>query len=217
MVINQPAFIMLPVNLKAMSQLKPFLLFLLVLSSGFNLQIGKPYLTKWVITKGCSLKVEGSTNINKFSCVIANYCRPDTLTFYKNSITGPLKISGCLQLDVQDFDCHNLVMTADLRKTLKAKDFPKLIIRFISLNRYPDFNNQSDVKGIVTIELAGTAKLFEVDYRVIPDGAKSLTLIGIRKVKFSDFNIVPPRKIGGLIQTNNDLNVEFNLRLKVLD
>jgi len=161
-----------------MSQLKPFLLFLLILLSGFNLPISKPYTNKWVITKGCSLKVGGSTNINKFSCVIANYCSPDTLTFYKPNTTGSLKISGCLQLDVQDFDCHNLVMTADLRKTLKAKDFPKLNIKFINLNRYPDFNNKSDIKGMVTIELAGIAKLFEVDYRVIPDGDKSVTLNG---------------------------------------
>jgi len=108
-------------------------------------------------------------------------------------------------------------MTADLRKTLKVKEFPKLIIRFINLSRYPDFNNPSDIKGMVTIELAGTAKQFEVNYRFIPDGTKSLTLIGSRAIKFSDFNIVPPRKIGGLIQTNNDLNVEFNLQLKVLD
>ena len=200
-----------------MNQLKPFLLFLFVLLSGFTIQSSKSYSTKWVINKTSSLKVGGSTNINKFSCKIANYSVPDTLTFYKNNTTGYLKISGCLQLDVNDFDCHNKVMTSDLRKTLKAKEFPKLIIRFMSLNRYPDFDNPSDVKGTVTIELAGVQKLFEVDYKVIPDGAKSLTLIGSRELKFSDFKIVPPRKIGGMIQTKNNLNVEFNLGLKVLD
>jgi hypothetical protein len=51
----------------------------------------------------------------------------------------------------------------------------------------------------------------------VPAGANVINLVGTRKVNFSDFNLVPPRKIGGMIQTNNELDVEFNLRLKVLD
>ncbi len=180
--------------------------------------MGKPYLTRWVITKGCYLKVLGSTNVNKFGCVIANFYKPDTLTFYKVTNSESLKMTGSLKLDVQNFDCLNLVMTADLRKTLKAKDFPHLIIRFISLTRYPDLNDQSNlVKGTVTIELAGITRQFQVDYRFISDEAKSLTLIGNQKINFSDFKIIPPRKIGSLIQTNDELDVEFKLKLKALD
>jgi hypothetical protein len=109
-------------------------------------------------------------------------------------------------------------MTRDLQKTLKAKTFPKLIIRFISLNRYPRFNNQTDaISGVVTIELAGVTKQYEVDYKFVSDGAQFLTLIGTRRVNFSDFNLIPPRKMGGMIQTFNELNVEFNLKMKVLD
>ena len=200
-----------------MSQLKLFLLFFLTICSGFQLGNRKPYLVKWVINKACYLKVGGQTNVNKFSCVITNYSKPDTLTFYKNN-TESFKITGSIQLDVQNFNCHNPVMTADLRKTLKAKDFPKLTIRFISLNKYPRFNNLvNTITGIVSIELAGITKRYDVDYRFISDGTKSLTLIGSQQVNFSDFNIVPPRKLGGMIKTNNELNVEFNLKMKVLE
>jgi hypothetical protein len=199
-----------------MRYLKSISFLLLVLLSAFTLQTSKSLVTQLVITKGASLNVAGSTNINKFSCSIANYDKPDTLKLYKYN-TEPVKISGELQLDVQAFDCHNVIMTSDLRKTLKAKEFPKLIIHFINLSKYPDFNHLSDVKGMVTIELAGTSKLFEVNYKFIPDGARAVTLLGSRDVKFSDFNLTPPRKIGGMIQTNNDLKVEFNLRLKILE
>lgn len=70
---------------------------------------------------------------------------------------------------------------------------------------------------MVYIELAGVNKRFEVDYRYKPEGANSATLIGTRKINFSDFNLVPPRKIGGMIQTHNELNVEFNLKVRVLN
>jgi hypothetical protein len=196
---------------------KPLLLVLMVLISGFSFRHNKPYLSKWVISKGCSLKVGGSTNVNKFTCVIADYYRPDTLTFYKGSPTEGIRITGVMKLDVQTFDCHNPVMTGDLRKTLKSKEFPKLTIQFINLSRYPEKDREDAVKGAVNIELAGVNKRFDVDYKFRPEGGKEATLIGTRKINFSDFNLVPPRKIGGMIQTNNELNVEFNLKVRVLN
>lgn len=200
-----------------MIRFKPLLIVFIVLLSGFNLSDSKPYLTKWVISKGCSLKVGGSTNVNKFSCVITNHSKPDTLTFYKGASAEAIKIEGSMRLDVQNFDCHNPMMTNDLRKTLKSKEFPDLIIRFINLSRYPKNDKNDAVKGAVTIELAGVTKRFDVDYKFIPEGPHSATLIGIRQVHFSDFNIVPPRKIGGMIKTNNELAVEFNLKVRVLN
>lgn len=200
-----------------MRQFKPILLFLIVLLSGFSLETERLHSARWVITKGSSLKVGGNTNINTFICIIANYSRPDTLTFNKNKSAQSVKASGALKLSIQEFDCHNRVMTADLRKALKAKEYPNLIIRFLSLSRYPDLNGSQTVKGMVTIELAGTAKQFEVDYKVIPGEENSLKLIGTRAVRFSDFNITPPRKMGGMVQAKNDLNVEFNLNLRVLN
>lgn len=200
-----------------MKALKFTLLTLLFLSSGFVQQADKPAVVRWVITRGCSLTVAGSTNVNKFTCAIPSYSRPDTITLGRAGATGNLRMTGNVRLDVQDFDCRNQMMTADLRKTLKSKLFPKMNIRFISLAKYPDMSSRTDLKGVVEIELAGVTKVFDVNYRITPDGSRDLTLVGTRQVKFSDFNIVPPRKLGGMIQTNNELAVEFNLRLKVLN
>ncbi len=191
---------------------------LLIGMSAFNMQVSKPHLTRWVITKGCFLKVGGSTNVNKFNCVIANYCTPDTLSLYKGNSGEPLKLLGNVKLDVRKFDCHNPVMTGDLRKTLKVKEYPNLVIRFLSLSKYPDDNATTELlTGVVTIELAGATRRFNVAYKLIKNGPNSLIMVGNRQVNFSDFNIVPPRKIGGMIQTNNELDVEFNLNVKILN
>lgn len=189
-----------------------------VLLSAFSSQVEKQQVIKWVVMKGGSLNVDGSTNINKFNCVISNYAKSDTITIYKTPSKAPLPLSGAIHLDVQNFDCHNPVMTSDLRKTLKVKQFPKLSIRFLNLSNYPNLNNRQDIiKGAVVIELAGVAKRFEVDYKIISIGEQVINLIGSRQVNFSDFNIIPPRKIGGMIQTNNELSVVFNLRMRVID
>lgn len=192
-----------------------FYMFIMSFSSGF--QVNKPNVTKWVITHGSSLKVDGSTNVNKFSCAILNYSKPDTISV-KRSSNQPVELHGNIQLDVQNFDCRNPVMTADLRKTLKAKEFPKLIVRFLSMSKYPDSDKgQETTKGTVAIELAGVSKGFEVDYKVVSAEGDYLNFEGSRKVTFSDFNLTPPRKLGGMIRTNNELSVVFNLKMRVIN
>ena len=191
------------------------LAYLFIIFSAF-VPPGHSVITRWVIVNGCSLKVDGSTNVNNFSCAISNYNKPDTILVTRN--VNPVQLNGNIQLDVQYFDCHNGIMTADLRKTLKAKEFPKLIIRFLNISRYPDADSrQSVTKGAVFIELAGVSRRFDVDYKVVSADNNNINLVGSRVVNFSDFNISPPRKLGGMIRTKNELSVEFNLRLKVLN
>jgi hypothetical protein len=110
------------------------------------------------------------------------------------------------------------MMTSDLRKTLKAKVYPKLTIAFEDLSSYPDpARSGTAITGFVTIELAGAVKRFEVDYQYVMTGNNNLRLIGSKKVNFSDFNIDPPKRLGGMIKTNNELNVEFMLNIKILN
>ncbi len=178
-----------------------------------------PKVTRWVISKNGSLQVKGSTNVNTFSCVISNYATPDTITVVKIKPNDTsISLNGEIGLNVQSFDCHHPMMTADLRKTLKAKEFPKLYIRFINLSRLPVLLTQQElIKGWVEIELANKTKLIQVDYKIYKDAQKTIHLIGNRNVNFTDFNLVPPRKLGGMIQTNNLLNIEFHLQLKNLN
>jgi hypothetical protein len=188
------------------------LLYLFLIISGFG---PKTIIKRWVVVNGCALKVDGSTNINSFSCAIVNYGNPDTIVVYRNP-NQPVVLRGEIRLPVGQFDCRNPIMTADLRKTLKANKFPHLAIRFLSIKDYPEANITS-TRGGVTIELAGVSKTYDVDYKVIQSERNYISLVGIRDVNFSDFNISPPTRIGGMIKTKNQLNVVFNLKVKVLD
>lgn len=178
---------------------------------GFN-SYGK---IKWIVLNHGSLRVNGSTNINNFSCIVSDNQPFDTLTCIINK-DASVTMNGEISLDIFSFDCHNPLMTADLRKTLKAKEYPKMKIQFLSLNRYPEMKGtQEDINGLVKIELSGITKTYEVNYKFSLDDKKLLVLVGDRKVMFSDFYLIPPRKLGGIIRVNDELDVEFNLRIKV--
>jgi hypothetical protein len=99
--------------------------------------------TKWLISESSSLSVNGSTNIDKFSCDIPNCDQSDTLTVRKSE--KGIVLTGSINPAVLSFDCHKKMMTRDLQKTLQAK---------------------------------------------------VIHLLGSRNLDFSDFNLVPPRKLG---------------------
>lgn len=201
-----------------MSALLKSLLLFVSLYTAFWRPAGKSPVVKWVLGKDCTLKVNGSTNINKFSCIIPDYPKPDTLTIYGPDQNESVQITGSMVLDVQSFDCHNQMMTKDLRKTLKQKEFPKIRISFINLSKYPDRGGEAElIKGAVNIELAGIKKKFNINYKTIPNGKAKLTLIGSQTINFSDFDIVPPRKLGGMIKTNDMLSAEFVLKVNILN
>jgi hypothetical protein len=168
--------------------------------------------TKWLISESSSLSVKGSTNVNKFTCDIPN-CDQDTLTIWKSD--KEIKISGSISPDVLSFDCHKAMMTRDLRKTLKAKKYPKLHIRFLSLNELPQLSGKPvTINGKVEIEIAGIKKFYQVDYRISVDTGKVIHLLGSKDLNFSDFKLIPPRKLGGMIKTKDQLTVAFNLNMK---
>ena len=172
---------------------------------------------KWVVAENSTLRVNGTTNINKFSCEILAYDQTDTLTVFKNKTNNEVVLSGMVNLSIESFDCHNMIMTHDLRKTLKQKEFPMMHIKFLSLNKLPDLTSQPEqITGIVNIELAGVSKRFEVNYQISSDAQKIIHLLGSRDINFTDFNLTPPNKLGGMIRTDDKLSVDFHLKIKTL-
>jgi hypothetical protein len=169
---------------------------------------------KWLISETSCLSVNGSTNINKFTCDIPN-CDQDTLTIWKSD--KGVKLSGSINPTVLSFDCHKAMMTKDLRKTLQAKKYPKLHIRFLSLNELPELSGKPiPINGLVEIEIAGIKKLYEINYSISEDTGKVIHLLGSKDLNFSDFELIPPRKLGGMIKTKDQLTVAFNLNMKTI-
>lgn len=190
---------------------------LLFSTENFTLwKAGKPNrLSKWVISKTSSLTINGSTNINRFSCAIRHYPKTDTISIAEDAMDKRLLLSGSINLEVANFNCANQVMTKQLRKTLKSAEFPYLTITFLSIKEVPSINQKRDIKGWVELALAGVKKRFEIVYQFKMDGQRML-LTGNQAINFSDFKLLPPRAVGRLISVNDQLNVAFYLQMEAV-
>jgi hypothetical protein len=166
--------------------------------------------TRWMINGRSSLTVNGSTNVNKFSCEIRGYDKTDIMVVSKTN--NDIILSGSIRLNILSFDCHNAMMTRDLRKTLRENEFPRMHISFLSLNEFPDLTiTPKHITGVVDIEIAGTKKRFKINYQVSVDGQNVVHLVGYRDVNFSDFKLVPPKRLGGMVRAKDKLSVVFHL------
>lgn len=170
---------------------------------------------RWAILKSSNLRVFGTTNVNKFNCDISEYAALDTISCNKIKLKEGYTMAGGLQLDVASFNCHNPIMTSDLRKTLKSKEYPYLYVRFINIAKLPELKPSAEIiGGWVEIEIAGVVKRFDMQYAISAASADQVVLSGKRQLLFSDFNITPPSRLGGMIKVNNELEVSFTLQMR---
>jgi hypothetical protein len=162
-----------------------------------------------VIERNSTLAIDGSSNINKFTCDVVEYLRSDTLKHVSDDLSRKFIFTNShLSIDIKRFDCHQKFITADFRKMLKVDKYPDLQIHFVSLD---EFQKDGTVAGVVIIELAGVRRRMDVVYNCKTIGGNQLKLEGQKLMRFADFALEPPKKIGGLIRINEEINVHFNL------
>ncbi|MCW3106450.1 MAG: hypothetical protein JWQ09_956 [Segetibacter sp.] len=177
-------------------------------------QAGK--IIKWIVEKNSTLRVEGKSNVNGFTCNMQEYTKVDTLICI-NSEDKPISFTGEIQMDIFRFDCHSKMITKDLRKTLKAFEYPEMTIRFISLQHMPLLQNKAEsITGWVEVALAGVVKRFELSYTFLQSGATYIQMNGGRTFRFSDFKLSPPRKLAGFIKIKGDFDVHFQLIMRAV-
>ena len=171
-------------------------------------------VVKWNIEKTSTLKISGSSNVHDFTCDVFGYSSSDTIIFNESiNPIQPIPLKGLIKIDINSIDCHNFIITRNLRHTLKSKQHPFSLVKFLSLEHLPNFaSNQDHIQGVVEIELGGVAKKFEILYKIQKNG-KYLILNGERNFIFSDFELLPPTILGGLVRIYNKFNVAFNLNL----
>ncbi len=207
---------MLPVSLKIFL---PFIFSLFNSSLLFKAEDKKPANDfKWAVGSMSTLKVSGKSNVNSFTCAITSYRGPDTLYCEDDRGSGkPVRLKGVLEINMNQFDCKNKMITNDFRKTVRVKEDPNLQVRFLSLSQLPSFGkNAQCIKGMVEVKLAGVAKIVEIQYGFVKSEGDSFTMTGKTSFCFSDFQLSPPKKLAGIIVIEDEFTVEFNLALSLV-
>ena len=170
---------------------------------------------KWIIEKTSTLRIDGKSNVNSFTCDIEEYNHKDTIISSSYTASQPVTLSGSLKLEIVKFNCHSTFITRDFRKTLKADEYPEMIIRFLNIESMPELKEKSElIRGFVEVEVAGVTKQIEINYSFSKTDNDLVQLNGEKSFRFSDFNLKPPKKFAGIIRIKDDFKVSFQLMLR---
>lgn len=173
-----------------------------------------PLVHRLIVQPTSKLTIDGTTNVNSFTCAISKYVGRDTLVLHEGGKhIRPVFVKGAVSLDASSFDCGMALMTSDFHKTINSTRYPAIVIDFISFERMPAYTTSEQFKGILKISLAGATRLFEVNCAIGATSAGLIQLSGSREFLFSDFGLTPPARILGAVKVQDALKVTFNLKL----
>jgi hypothetical protein len=172
-------------------------------------------LTSWVfpssdesylIICGKQITVDGNTTIGSFSCQYSESKQNDTLFLSKERRA---KQPYAFSLNVPQFSCGNFLLNKDFQKTLQAAEHPQIVVEVTNL--HPD--NKGAYIGSVKLKLVGKSKIIN-DIRFfenIINGQKVLSTDFVFTA--SEFNLSPPKRLGGLVEADDCMKISVNLRL----
>lgn len=167
-----------------------------------------------IVQPTSKITIDGQTNVNSFTCAIKRYTGSDTLVLVESGKRKPVFRQGAVGLQAASFDCGLQLMTHDFAQTIKAKEFPKVSIEFISFERVPRYDKKEDTfKGKMKISLAGVTRSFEVDCTIGTEPSGLIHLKGGRDFTFAEFNLQAPSRMMGLVKVQETLKVNFHLVL----
>lgn len=177
-----------------------------------------PEKGKWIVDSTSKLVIYGDTNLNRFICATDCFDKVDTLEYHPDaSVCDILFTQTQIRVPVKSFKCGNELITKDFWETLNADKHPNLTVHFLNLKDFSHAGNGDYVQGEVAIVLAGVEKKYQIQYTLTRQSQGCFSLTGRQPVCFSDFQLKAPRKMMGLIQVQEALEVEFLMKLKELN
>lgn len=139
--------------------------------------------------------VEGSTSLGSFTCNYDIHTEDALFLGQKTGFTD--------KVPVKEFGCGNFLLNRDFRKTLKEKEYP-----FVAISLSNVLKQGENYSYNLDIDLAGKKKNFQ--NLVLTKEGKNLK--GSIELKFSDFDLYPPNKLGGAIKVNENIKISILFR-----
>ncbi|RNC85673.1 MAG: YceI family protein [Balneola sp.] len=166
---------------------------------------------KSIILEGSKLRINGTSNVSNFEC---NYIDPIATDTLNQTITfgDSLSVTGdSIQLSSSSFDCGKRAINKDLRKTLKAKDFPFLELKLESI----EIADEVPFQASLLVFIAGIKRIEPVTITEFSSEEEIVSFKGEGSILLTDFDLKPPSALFGLIKVNHQVDIHFDLTLEL--
>ena len=182
----------------------------------FTLLPGELQEVHFDIKPSSRLLLNGTSNINKFSCDCDNYNHSGKVVLEPSDHGYWQFHEAILSVKVKSFDCGHSGINRDMGIALQADKYPHITISLKSLFHYNKLNSfhvgeKRDLHAIVDIALAGTTKRTPIFVHVTRLSENEYNISCEKELYMSDFGVEPPTALFGLVKVNDLINISMNL------
>ena len=172
------------------------------------------------IVPGSRITVDGSTNVNLFSCFSENtVAHSPVLVTPSSSHTSATLEGAVIKTKTQTLDCANAAMNENLYDALHSESYPYIIVEITEVRSADgkplSFTKGQDLVTKLNLTLAGRKKMNTVYLNVVNEGSGNYHFIGSHKITLSSYGIDPPKAFFGLVKVDDNITVQFNLVVHV--
>ncbi len=164
-----------------------------------------------IILESSKLRINGTSNVSNFECNYKNRISSDTLS-HSITFSDSLIVTGdTIQLSSDAFDCGKKPINKDLRKTLKAKDYPFLELELTSI----EIADEVPFQALLSVTIAGIQRTETVTITEFSTEESGISFKGEGDILLTDFDLKPPRALFGLIKVDDRVDIHFDLMLEL--
>jgi hypothetical protein len=163
------------------------------------------------------LSLNGTTNINKFSCACGQKFQRQE--FYAAASANRSNIAfshTVLHLRTTSLDCGNKLMNRDMYETLQANTHPNISIElkkavFPAGVTIDDCSEWVELDAETVITIAGVAKKVPLKVKARSLAAGRFQFRSAQVLKMTDFGIQPPTAMMGAVKVRDEIQIHFDL------
>lgn len=155
-----------------------------------------------------SLSIFGTSSLHDWEEVAETYSGTISIDKNNESLIKSLEVT----VQAESLKSGKGAMDKNTYKALKTDKYKNITFSLTEVKETTDKGNGNyavKVNGNLTI--AGTKKSISLPLDLKIDG-NSLSIVGQKKMKMTDFNVDPPKALLGTITTGDEITVKFNLK-----
>jgi len=120
------------------------------------------------------------------------------------------------KIPVHQFKPGNPRMYDDFLSLLKAKEYPYIMISLLTGNFSGDRKSGISRNERIAVTIAGVTREYTVDC-ALTHCNEDLVLNGMQTVRLTDFGLIPPVRLSGIVKVENEIKVRFGFIVNFTD
>lgn len=169
-----------------------------------------------------SLTLEGTTNVNQFSCKCTESfpAQEFFVTRTKDEKCTNVFRQTRLKLSVKSLDCGNRMMNRDMYGALNADDFPYIYIDLLQVAEElcdlpGEEMNWAKLIAVTRITINGQSHDYWMNVIARKTGPGQFRFISEKVLSMKDFGIDPPTAALGMVKVRDEIKISLDMQVTV--